>query len=211
MGILQGVLCHREKPCSALLTEPAGVLTDRGRWPDHLCWPVMVESCRLWAVENAPDRAGEYPLPLDDGRRALLALRVRSRRSTLDLFGLAGYKPPAVVVPDADDYLWVGGLVCSLRSRDDTSLLHVISHAHDWWGRISIEKILGRPKGSGTYASADEFRAALTLAVREVRAAGLAVTQPKVERALGVHHGEGRQLRKWSRQYGISWSEAKKL
>jgi len=73
---------------------PRGVLTDRRRWPDRICYPVMVESCRRWAQENDPEHAGEYPLPLPDGRRALLALRVRSRRSTLDLFALEGYKLP---------------------------------------------------------------------------------------------------------------------
>jgi hypothetical protein len=211
--------CSHARLCTALLDEPGAVLTDRQRWPDRLCYPVMVESCRLWAVENAPDRVGEYPLPLDDGRRALLALRVRSRKSLLDLWGLEG-KPRitekdrryAEYCIDPDDHLWVGPLDFVLAGREDTSLLHVISEAHAWWRHISLEKILGRPRGSGTYASVDEFRHALTRAVLEVRAAGSAVTQPKVEEALGVRQGAGgRQLRKWLRQYNISWSEATKL
>ncbi len=44
----------------------------------------MVESRRRWAAENAPEHTDVYPLALPGGRRALLALRVRRGRSTLD-------------------------------------------------------------------------------------------------------------------------------
>src|SRR5829696_5266987 len=74
---------RRDKSCATLLQDPAGVLSDRRRWPDHTCYPVMVESCRRWAQENGLENAGGYPLLLPDGRRALLALRIRRRRSTL--------------------------------------------------------------------------------------------------------------------------------
>ena len=220
---------RRKKSCTSLLHDPASVLRDRKRWPDHLCYPVMVESCRQWAAENDPEHAGEYPLPLPDGRRALLALRVRRRRSTLDLFGLAGYKPepvpevlppgiryeqighnPALENPDA--YSWGDEMACVLKEYDeDASLSEVAFSAQEWWRRICNMIPLGRPRGSGTYASRDEFIAALTVAVREVRAAGLRVTQPAVEQVLGVHQGHGRQLRKWLDQHKVSWSEAKKL
>lgn len=206
--------CSQAKAWTDLLRDPGGTLGDRKRWPTRLCYPAMVEACRRWATENDPVHAGEYPLPLDDGRRAYLALRVRSRRSTLDLFALAGYKPPTVVAPDADDYLWLGGLRYILSGRDDTSLLYVISQAQEWWGHISIENIRGRPKGIGTYASRDEFMAAVAVTNEEIRASGASgrrITQMAVEERLGVYGGHGRQLRKWIKRYKVPWSELKKL
>jgi hypothetical protein len=41
---------RREKSCTDLLHDPAGVLGDRRRWPDHLCYEeFLTASTRLWS------------------------------------------------------------------------------------------------------------------------------------------------------------------
>ncbi len=156
---------RREESCASLLHDLAGVLGDRKRWPDHLCYSVMVESCCRWAAENARKHADVYPLPLPGGRRALLALRVRRGRSTLDLFGLAGHKPKPVVVPEVlppgiryeqighnpalespDDYAWGCAMAYDLTEHEeDASLSELALSAQEWWRGICNMVRPGRP------------------------------------------------------------------
>lgn len=72
-------------PCTALISDPAGVLRDRGRWPAHVCYEeFFVASCKLWAEKHlsivedmAVHRwAAMHPLPI--GRQSLLTRLARS-------------------------------------------------------------------------------------------------------------------------------------
>ncbi len=69
----------KSPPCTDLIIDPRSVLTDKERWPAHLCVPEFLEqSTTLWAegrpvASDSPNRwrwASMYPLPV--GRRALM-------------------------------------------------------------------------------------------------------------------------------------------
>lgn len=208
--------CSHAKPCTALLDDPETVLNDHSRWPDRICWPVMVESCRRWAVENDPERAGEYPLPLPDGHRALLALRVRRGRSTLDLFGLEGYKPRitdkerryAEYYMDPDDYVWLGGpMACVLSAVGSTPLFELAGQAQKWWQRVSLRPPRGRPRGSGAFESNKNFLRAVAVANRKLREQDKTITQPEVADVLHIGVRRLQQLI----PHGMTWDDLKKL
>jgi hypothetical protein len=59
--------CPNIPPCSQLLTDPAGVLLDRARWPRHVCLPTAQESVHTWMRQRLPgiDWRALYPLPID--------------------------------------------------------------------------------------------------------------------------------------------------
>jgi hypothetical protein len=212
------------------------VFSDRKRWPDHLCYSdFMQESCEVWAFEvlggtdlttklwassyplpisreavrqlyashgkRLPDRLLER-LPLDGRRRALWALRVVGDRSVLDMFGLEDRFAPA------DGYLHFGGLAYRLYGVEDLSLLTTLRDAHDWWRDLSLEKLRGRPRGSGTFESREALVQALREAVRELRAEGHKIKQEAVAKML---HTDDAQLRKWLKREGLTWREVKQL
>jgi len=190
----------------------------------------MVESCRRWAKENDPEHAGEYPLPLQDGRRAILALRVRRRRSVLDLFGLAGYKPQPMMMPEIlppgvtyeqighdpalenpDDYLWGGPMACVLSAVEDESLLELAKQAPQWWRSLSHMVRRGRPPGSGIYSNPAEFEREALAALQGLYNESERPTQEKLADRLGISYDSVQDwLKKLKEQRGVDWPTLKK-
>jgi hypothetical protein len=164
-------------------------------------------------AEFGSDNLGEWSailsgLPFDGGERAMWALCVEGRRagaarSSLDLFGLAEY-PTAL--HERIDWLEAGTLAYVLRGQDRT-LAGVLEAADRWWSRYRGIVLRGRPRGTGIYASSEEFAYDLKQAVAEVRSNGGKVTQETVAERLRT---TDRQLRKWLQEHGIAWREAAK-
>jgi hypothetical protein len=98
-GDMPRTLTQEESPpCTDLITDPGNVLTDKKRWPTHLCVPEFLEqSTTLWArdrpaASDSSNRwrwASMYPLPI--GRRALM---IRS-----EMADLAGWSEVLDVLP----------------------------------------------------------------------------------------------------------------
>jgi hypothetical protein len=100
-----------------------------------------------------------------------------------------------------------GDLAYVLRGQD-LSLFDVVLRAKRWWASFSGQPIgSGRPRDSGTFSSADDFRRALRLATEKLRTRGDKVTQEGVAELL---HCDISTLKRWVRRAGFSsWGEAK--
>jgi hypothetical protein len=188
---------RREKSCTSLLHDPAGVLSDRKRWPDHLCGEeFLAASTRLWSGSD------EWPLPLGDGRRLVWVLTVRRRRSKLELFV---FEDPNA--PD-DGHIYCGPLTARFGCVEDLSPLPVLENARKWWRHVSVKKIpSGRPKGSGTFESREHLLQAVATANRALREQGKTITQPAVAELLHISTRRLQQLN----SDGMTWDELIKL
>jgi hypothetical protein len=233
----------RTHSCTDLITNPAGVLQNKERWPIHVCYEEFLrQSTELWAQTqaltvdslNVYRWASMYPLPV--GRRALMAnrevsnpsewsevlnvlpfeeyekavwaLRVEDERSLasrsiLDLFGLAEYPSEfhkEFGIPVGGDLAYV------LRARRgrDTSLTDLVDNAERWWSQFRGRALRGRPRGSGTWKDADEFREAARNVVGMLRERGYKPTQERVAEVLNCND---RVLRYWIKRYGPKWND----
>src|SRR5215211_7621750 len=252
--ICDSVRTGSRKPpsCTSLLYHPRLVLSDKQRWPDHLCYSDFMQrsvetwvskvvggttpAIKLWAEcyplpvgEEAARRlyAGQgqsYPdalsglLPFEGTEQAYWALQVtkeqaipgfygEKNKAVLDMFGLKG---PASPEDQARDYLWLGAFAYSLRSLDDTSLVELVRSGARWWNDFSNKVIRGRPLGTGTWISLEEFEEALRRVVRALVAGGHKPTQERVARQLQT---DDRTLRRWVDRYygaGTGWDEVLK-
>jgi hypothetical protein len=169
------------------------------------CYPLpigVVAARRLYT-----DREHSYPdaltelLPFEGAEEAYWGLRVVEKRAVLDMFGLKGPKGWA---PAGEEHLWLGGFAYSLRGQDDTSLMHLAENGARWWRDFSLERLRGRPRGSGTWASEDEFERDLRATVDELHARGDRVTQEKVAILL---HCDLRTLKRWLKRISPSWQD----
>jgi hypothetical protein len=139
-------------------------------------------------------------MPFCGEEEAVWALRIERRHSggvhTLDLFGLVERKEEGPVA---------GPLAFSVRGRDRFSDL--LDHAERWWGSWHGRVLPGRPKGSGRWASREDFEGALSQAIAKTRSDGDKVTQEKVAERLYPRdlYDAPRQLRADLRAHGISW------
>jgi hypothetical protein len=138
-------------------------------------------------------------LPFEKDERAVWALRVEHGTfptvDTLDLFGLAEYS--SVGEPVA------GALAYSVRGKD-RFLIDVLDAADRWWAQFRGLVLRGRPKGTGTWATGDDYSDALREAVARVRSDGDKVTLENVARCFSPPTS-ARQLRAWNKRYGIDW------
>lgn len=121
----------------------------------------------------------------------------------MDMFGLKGLEGWA---PSDEEYLWFGDFAYSLRGRDDTSLMDLVEAGKTWWRDFSVERVQGRPSGSGTWTSTDEFESDLLAAGDKLRGQGDNPTQEKVA---GLLHCDIRTLQRWLERSGISWQDVK--
>lgn len=230
-------------PCTDLITEPREVLSNKERWPIHLCgFQFLDQSTRSWAEAqpfvdvsvNVLRWAYMHPLPIgrqaltareevddpwewsdvlnvlpfDEHEVAMWALRVReggslAGRGVLDLFGLAEYPSDRHKELDSPT---AGDLVYVLRGRD-TSLVDLVQYAKKWWSFYRGRLLRGRPRGSGTWRDADEFKSAVHKAVETLREHGRKVTQESVAQSLPC---DDRVLRWWIKRYGLNWNDISK-
>ncbi len=220
----EDLFCPEEIPCTDLLIDPIGVLNDNKRWPKHLCavrfllistveWAsstgIALSTPKLerwrWTQplpigkKSAASALKTYNevlfniVPFQEREEALWALRIDDNDCRLDLFGLA--------IPHGHSYT-IGGLKYVLRGQG-TRLFDLVPRAEKWWDRFRGEAARGgRPLGSGTWRSADDFETNLQIAVRSLRAQGRRVTQ---EEAAKMLHTNDRQLREWLKRYGVKW------
>ena len=130
-------------------------------------------------------------------------VHVEENRSVVDMFGLKGLEGWA---PSDEEYLWFGDFAYSLRGRDDTSLMDLVEAGKTWWRDFSVERVQGRPSGSGTWTSTDEFESDLLAAGDKLRGQGDNPTQEKVA---GLLHCDIRTLQRWLERSGISWQDVK--
>lgn len=147
-------------------------------------------------------------LPFEGNEQAMWALRVEHGEETavytLDLFGLADYpteQHQALDVPVAGD------LAFSVRGKSRFLTEELLGAAERWWGQFRGLTLRGRPLGSGTWTSREEFEDALRRAVTEVRSEGGKVTQESVAQHL---YTSDRQLRDWLQQFKVEWAEVRK-
>lgn len=84
----------------------------------------------------------------------------------------------------------------------------------DFVERLRSNRPTGRPRGSGTFSSAEEFEAALTAVVEELLRQGQKPTQARVAQHLSTPRSIGadqpeelsdRQLRAWCTRFGLSF------
>jgi hypothetical protein len=219
-----------EPHCTDLLDDPAAVLGDVRRWPTLLCYKwFLLESTYKWARQATPvltstasDWRNEYPLPigkeaisqtlaylpevynaapLAGDEKALWALHIARGEDTLNLFGLARYAPDD---PEQKGTISAGPLAFVLRGHG-TSLVEEMQQAKRWWNQfVGFPLGRGRPLNTGTWSSRDEFEQAVKTAVTNLRERGMKVTQ---EAAAESFLCDDRQIRRWVRQYGLSWED----
>jgi hypothetical protein len=175
------------------------------------CYPLpigVVAAKRLYTAEghSYPDELTEL-LPFQGAEEAYWGLRVVEKRSVADMFGLKGPKGWA---PPGEEYLWLGEFAYSLRGRDDKSLLRLVEDGATWWRDFSLERVQGRPRGSGTWESREHLERRLTWACRKLRADRRKVTQEAVATLLDPGDTDGRKLRRSMSHFGLRWPEVKK-
>ena len=136
-------------------------------------------------------------VPFKDREEALWALRIIDAGCTLDLFGLA--------VSHGQNYT-PGELKYVVRGQG-RRMFDIISRAETWWDRFRGEGIRGRPLGTGTWRSADDFETNLRIAIHSLREQQRKVTQQEVAETL---YTSDRQLRAWLGQYGLNWKRVLK-
>ncbi len=220
----EDLACPEKIPCTDLLTDTIGVLMDEARWPKHLCSVrFLLISTVEWAHSTgmaltSPELAKwrwKHPLPIGvtalvtynellfnvvpfkDREEALWALRIIDAGCTLDLFGLAG--------PHGQKYT-PGELKYVVRGQG-RRMFDIISRAETWWDRFRGEGTRGRPLGTGTWRSADDFETNLRIAIHSLREQQRKVTQEVVAEML---YTSDRQLRAWLRKYGLDWKRVSK-
>lgn len=155
-------------------------------------------------------------VPFEGDQEALWALRIERDGAVLDLFGLAAYA-------DKEDLyrkhanITKCTVVHVMRGRDTDPLISLVKHAQDWWSTFSRDRrVGGRPRNSGTWASAEEFEESLRAVVRMLHQQGARVTQETVAEYLNRRPGspsggQARQLRKWLKDFGIDWKDVREL
>jgi hypothetical protein len=139
-------------------------------------------------------------LPFEGDERAMWALRVEVREDTLDLFGLEDY--PSEFHKEFGISV-AGDLACVLRGRG-ASLTDLLHNADRWWSHFRGRALQGRPRGSGIWEDADEYRVALSEAVQTLRAHGYKPTQERVAEPLSC---DDRVLRYWNDRFGVRWAD----
>ena len=99
------------------------------------------------------------------------------------------------------------------RFADPTEELRAYNQVLELTRRVCEPAPRGRPKGSGTFETREEFLAALRLVIRHVRQHNPPVTQSKVatyfHRVAGLVCGSDRQLRDWLEAFGLVWDEVR--
>jgi hypothetical protein len=178
-------------------------------WAECFPLPIGVVAAKRLYTARGHSYPGELTklLPFQGLEEAYWGLRVVEKRSVLDMFGLRGPKGGA---PPGEEYLWLGGFAYSLRGRDDTSLLRLVEDGATWWRDFSLERVQGRPRGSGTWESREHLQRRLTWASRKLRADGRKVTQEAVATLLDPHDTDSRKLRRSMSHFGLRWLEVKK-
>jgi hypothetical protein len=178
------------------------------------CYPLpigVVAAKRVYTErgQNYPDELTEF-LPFRGTEEAYWGLRVGEKRSVLDMFGLKS--PMGMVPPDEDpeEILWLGSFAYSLRGRDDTSLLRLVEDGATWWRDFSLERVQGRPRGSGTWESREHLERRLIWARRKLRADERKVTQEAIATLLDPNDTDGRKLRRSMSHFGLCWLKVKK-
>ena len=202
-------LCYADfmqKSIEVWISQVVGKITPAIKlWAE--CYPLPVGETaarRLYA-----ERGKRYPaalrglLPFQGTEEAYWGLHVEENRSVVDMFGLKGLEGWA---PSDEEYLWFGDFAYSLRGRDDTSLMSAVEAAKTWWRDFSVERVQGRPSGSGRWTSTDEFVSELRATVDKLHERGESATQEKVASLLHCDH---RTLTRWLRYSGISWQDVR--
>ena len=226
-------LCEKHPPCTDLLRDPAGVLSDEKRWPDHLCYELFMRRSTLeWLSSQLPESWSEakgwhflWPLPVGEGlvgvrlktvdptilglapfggqEEALCIIPIEGFGGTLELFGLGTL--------NSEGEHRFGKLKFVLRA-ENTRLLSMHTQAERWWNRLRGKQTEGRPAGSGAWSSSSEFWIDLRTAVRAARDEGKEVNQVNVAKRLGLSGGAAdRQLRRLLRDHGYAWSDVRKM
>jgi len=200
-------LCYSDfmqRSIEVWVSQVAGQITPAIKlWAERYPLPVGEVAARRVYTGGQP-----YPdeltglLPFRGEEEAYWGLRVDENRSVADMFGLKdpkGEEPPG---DDAGEYLSLGSFAYSLRGRDDTSLMRLVEDGTTWWRDFSVERVHGRPRGSGMWPSVHEFESKLQTAVGELHAQGQKVTQ---ENAASLLHCDLRTLKRWLKRSGTDW------
>jgi hypothetical protein len=199
-------LCYddfMQRSIEVWVSQAVGQITPATKlWAQSYPLPIgVVAAKRLYTEQGQsyPDELTEL-LPFRGAEEAYWGLRVAEKRSVLDMFGL---KSAMVMVPpdeDPGEYLWLGSFAYSLRGHDDTSLMRLVENGTTWWRDFSLERVQGRPRGSGTWESASHLESALIEAGSELRSRGAKDTQEAVAELLQT---DDRGLRRWIKDFGL--------
>lgn len=229
--------CPEDPSCTDLLVDPAGVLEDQDRWPDHLCYSFLTMSTRLWAITQIHPTTcpkwvdWQYTWPLPVGMEAVANELQVHPVLEMEILGQAPFKGLeealwALRITSGGSAVDLFGLgIPSARSGSEqhdyklgqlkyvlrgsgTKLVHVIERAQRWWDLLRGEITGGRPAGSSIWGSRIEFWIGLRMAVRALRANGHKLTQENIAERLGY---SDRELRRWLNQYGIQWKDVPKI
>jgi hypothetical protein len=149
-------------------------------------------------------------LPFNESEEAMWALRAEEKwrptgGGSLDIFGLAEYPTEIhreLGMPVAGDLAYV-----VRGSGKDKALTDLLEVSKIWWAQFRGLIFKGRPKGTGTWKSREEFEAAVREAVIATLSAKENVTQENIASRL---HTSDRQLCAWINHVGSSWQDIKK-
>ncbi len=218
--------CPEDPPCTDLLANPVGVLSDEKRWPKHLCPAFWATSTMNWASSfvrpTTPELEQwlwEWPLPIgkmaikpeilslelynlmpfDGQEEALWAIRINDADGTLDLFGLG------IPYGQGEESIYEMGELGHDSKRHGRIPLDLVERADRWWAQFRGESIRGRRYGTRRWASLDEVKKDVRSAVRDLSLQGHKITQERVAEHL---HTSVRQLDRARKRHGIaSWKD----
>lgn len=86
----------------------------------------------------------------------------------------------------------------------DKSWTDLLVSADRWWAEFRSLTFRGRPKGTGTWTSREDFENELDRTLEELRSRGVKVTQEKVAGRLCITK---KTLSRWLQDCGRNWSE----
>ncbi len=207
---------HEGPGCFTLLTDPVGVLSERDRWPKHLCMTVANKLTeRAWykhrkvTGRDTRTRIDLYLTVVPGQDELLLAYDSPDRADGAHIAcGLTLPLPDAQIVfwglarLDEDGLATVAGYTFEVSGPkpDSDKVRHLVNNCRQWWalfeGKPTGSINAGRREGSRNYTAAYRLERVKEYVGRVNRG------QPRRAAADLVGHEPG-TLEGWAREFGI--------
>ncbi len=117
-----------------------------------------------------------------------------------------------------EEFYTIGPLAWCITGKDpaNEAVTTLVRRANRWWKQFEGQPLrgsiyAGRPKGTGYFTDASEFRKAIVTALQALRGQGHRPTQENVAQYFcnqtTLPHCDDRQIRAWCKQFNLTWVE----